>query len=66
MTGDQEISGHFNFRGNVHVRQNFNAHIINGIDPKSFIPLNSKGSINGKTLKDDKRFEEMIDKWFNT
>ncbi|XP_076477923.1 female sterile (1) Nasrat isoform X2 [Bombus vancouverensis nearcticus] len=50
MTGDQKISGHFNFRGNVHVRQNFNAHIINGIDPKSFIPLNSKGSINGNFI----------------
>ena len=48
MTGNQNISGHFNFRGDVYVRGDFNARIINDIDPTNIIPLNSKSSISGK------------------
>ncbi|KAF3425333.1 hypothetical protein E2986_03027 [Frieseomelitta varia] len=50
MTGNQNISGHFNFRGHVYVRGDFNARIINDIDPTNIIPLNSKSSINGNFI----------------
>lgn len=48
MTGDQDITGHFNFRGNVHVHHDFNPRSINGIDTAMFIPLNSRSPIVGK------------------
>ncbi|CAD1475888.1 unnamed protein product, partial [Heterotrigona itama] len=59
MTGDQNISGHFNFRGHVYVRGDFDARIINDIDPTSIIPLNSKSSISGKwTVYGNVHFEK--------
>ncbi|CAK9817947.1 hypothetical protein ANTQUA_LOCUS9611 [Anthophora quadrimaculata] len=47
MTGIQNITGNFNFRGHVHIRRDFNPQLINGIDPTRFIPLNAKSSIIG-------------------
>ncbi|XP_017762651.1 PREDICTED: uncharacterized protein LOC108552551 [Eufriesea mexicana] len=47
MTGDQDITGHFNFRGKVHIHHDFNPRFINGIDTTTFIPLNSRSPIVG-------------------
>ncbi|CAL7939823.1 unnamed protein product [Xylocopa violacea] len=47
LSGNQNITGHFNFHGHVHIRRNFNARLINGIDPTRFISLSSKSPIIG-------------------
>ncbi|XP_076763161.1 female sterile (1) Nasrat [Xylocopa sonorina] len=47
LHGNQNITGHFNFHGDVQIRRNFNARLINGIDSTKFIPLNSKSPIIG-------------------
>nr|XP_031838334.1 uncharacterized protein LOC116429477 [Nomia melanderi] len=46
-TGNQNITGHINFKGHVHTRRDFNARFINGIDPTRVIPLNSKSTLEG-------------------
>ncbi|XP_017877319.1 uncharacterized protein LOC108623376 [Ceratina calcarata] len=46
LTGDQTITGNFNFYGNV-VARDFKARLINGIDPTRFIPLNTTKPIIG-------------------
>lgn len=51
LTGDQNITGHFTFHGVVHFRNEFNPRLINGIDPNRFIPLDTKSTIVGRTLK---------------
>nr|XP_033339168.1 uncharacterized protein LOC117227773 isoform X1 [Megalopta genalis]XP_033339169.1 uncharacterized protein LOC117227773 isoform X2 [Megalopta genalis] len=49
-TGSQNITGHFNFTGQVRIRRNFNARLINGIDPTRTIPLNSNSTLTGNFL----------------
>ncbi|XP_053973610.1 uncharacterized protein LOC128873789 [Hylaeus volcanicus] len=47
VLGNQSITGHINFHGHVHTRRNFNAHLLNGIDPTRIISLNSKSNLTG-------------------
>nr|XP_034171205.1 uncharacterized protein LOC117600218 [Osmia lignaria] len=55
VNGNQNITGHFNFHGHVHMQHDFNAHLINGIDPTRMISLKSKSKIIGNFT-----FEEPI------
>ncbi|XP_076621665.1 female sterile (1) Nasrat [Colletes latitarsis] len=48
--GNQNITGHINFHGHVHAGRNFNARLLNGIDPTRMIPLNSKSKFIGNLV----------------
>ncbi|XP_078052187.1 female sterile (1) Nasrat [Augochlora pura] len=48
--GSQNITGHFNFTGQVRIRRQFNARLINGIDPTRTIPLNSNSTLKGNFI----------------
>lgn len=51
MTGNQNITGHIKFLGHVHVRRDFNARLMNGIDPTMMVPLNSKSALTGENFE---------------
>ncbi|XP_076659708.1 female sterile (1) Nasrat [Halictus rubicundus] len=46
-TGIQNITGHINFTGPVRIRRNFNARLINGVDPTRIVPLYANSTLTG-------------------
>ncbi|KAG7197315.1 hypothetical protein KM043_018433 [Ampulex compressa] len=47
LTGNQNITGHIKFRGKFFARQNFDAQLINGYDPKQIVLRSTNDTITG-------------------
>ena len=51
LTGHQSMSGNLRILGKVDFQSDFDARLINGIDPSAMIPIDGEEALIGNTQK---------------